>query len=388
MLTETPLCTSAETATGKLAVLYDYPEENWPSMDLAAEMLYHEMQLRHKDHLQVAKICPSFKRRFGRLPWLGRRKVAVNADRLANRMWDYPRHLRRLANNFDLFHLSDHSYSQLVHVIPAERTGVFCHDLDTFRCLLEPQEDVRPHWFRAMARHVLRGMQKAAVVFHTTTGIREQILRYDLIEPERLVQAPLGVAPEFSTEPVDSLPTEVETPERKPFLLHVGSCIPRKRMDILLEVFASVRTRHPELSLVKVGGPWTPDQQAQIERLGIGRSVIQLMGLERKEIAGLYQRAALVLLPSEAEGFGLPVVEALACGSIVVASDIPVLREVGGNAVVFCPVADISVWTESIIGLLQDDTKAPHLETRLHHAHRYSWEEHANTIARAYHKLL
>ena len=63
--------------------------------------------------------------------------------------------------------------------------------------------------------------------------------------------------------------------------------------------------------------------------------------LDRATLAAVYRRSALVLLPSEREGFGLPVLEALACGTPVVASDIDALREVGGDAVRYCPAEDV-----------------------------------------------
>src|SRR5207248_5412662 len=109
--------------------------------------------------------------------------------------------------------------------------------------------DPRPRWFRAMARRILEGMQKARVVFHATLAVREEILRHGLIDPARLVHAPFGAAPEFTSEPRER--------SGVPFLLHVGSCIPRKRIDVLLDVFAEVRAQHPNLRLLKVGGGWS-----------------------------------------------------------------------------------------------------------------------------------
>src|SRR5262249_48681405 len=154
----------------------------------------------------------------------------------------------------DLFHVVDHSYAQLLHGLPAERSGVFCHDLDTFRCLLQPEQEPRPRWFRLATRHILRGLQKAAVVFHTTTAVRREIERRGLLAPARLVQAPPGVAPEFTPEPThpDSAADFLAVLGDAPFLLHVGRCVPRKRLDVLLDVFAAVRAHYPELRLVQV----------------------------------------------------------------------------------------------------------------------------------------
>jgi glycosyltransferase involved in cell wall biosynthesis len=357
------------TEPPKLAVLADYPEEGWPSMDLVAEMLMKH--LAGSDLVGAERVCPPFRRRLG---WVG--GAGRNFDRLANRLWDYPRYARRRVDEFDLFHLCDHSYAQLLHELPAERTGVLCHDLDTFRCLIEPDKEPRPRWFRAMAKRILAGLRKARVVFYLTEGVRQQIERFGVVDPAKLVRAPVAAAEEFCYRPRENGTAR--------YLLHVGSCIPRKRVDVLLQVFAALRERG--LTLVQVGGEWTGVQREMIARLGIGGGVEQVRGLTRAQVAELYRGAAAVLQPSDAEGFGLPVIEGLACGATVVASDLPVLREVGGEAVVYAPVGDIERGVEVVRGVM--DGSAPALDVRLAQAAKFSWAEHARVIAQAYRSVV
>lgn len=371
----------------RLAIIRDYPEEDWPSMDLCADMLTKYLQKEHNTIFDVQSICPPFSWRLKRLPKLGEKGFAYNTDRLLNRFWDYPQYLKKKVNEFDLFHVSDHSYAQLVHVLPPEKTGVFCHDIDAFRSLLEPTIEPRPAWYRAMSRRILTGLQKAAVVFYSTTPIKNQIEHYNLLDSSRLVHTPYGISSEFSLIDQANQPTDQDSLKQvgeMPFLLHVGSCIPRKRIDILLEVFAEVRKSHPELRLVKVSGDWTNDQLAQINQLELEQSIVYLKGLTRSQIATLYRKATLVLLTSEAEGFGLPVIEALACGAIIVASDIPVLREVGGDAATYCTVGEISTWIKTVDQLVINPNDSPELKIRLAQSQKYSWSNHANTIAEAY----
>lgn len=92
-------------------------------------------------------------------------------------------------------------------------------------------------------------------------------------------------------------------------------------------------------------------------------------------------------MTSEAEGFGFPVIEALACGAVVVASDIPLLREVGADAVVYAPMRDDDAWVELVDSLLAGVVAAPPLERRLAQAARYTWHNHARTILDAYKNL-
>lgn len=372
--------------THQLAVLADFEEEGWTSMDLCAEMLIRH--LHDQEMIRPVYYRPMFRRRAQRLSGGRGRGALFNADRLINRFWDYPRAVRRLGKEFDFFHVCDHSYSQVVHVLPPRRTGVYCHDLDTFRSLMDPRVEPRPAWFRSMMRHVLDGFKKASIIFCSTERLKREINVAGLAAPERIVLAPYGVAEEFRPEPgeSDALPP-LPFGWDFPFLLHVGSTIPRKRVDVLLDTFNLVRSRFSGLRLVQVGGLWTGGQRQQIKRLGIETDIIQLRGLERETLAALYRRASIVLLPSEAEGFGLPLIEALACGAIVVASDLEVFREVGGTAPLYAPVGEPEVWATIVAGLLEGRISPPTREDRLSRASRYTWAAHARTIAEAYLRL-
>jgi glycosyltransferase involved in cell wall biosynthesis len=336
-------------------------------------------------------------RRFTALPLIGQQWAANNADRLLNRYWDYPRWLRGQRTDFDLFHVVDHSYSQLVHEVPPERTLVTCHDLDTFRCLLEPEQEPRPAWFRKMMQRTLDGLRRAARVVCDSTATYDQVLRYGLAPAERALVIPLGIHPAYSAEPDPVADAEARRllgmVGGGPWLLHVGSTIQRKRIDVLLEVFASVRRKFPRARLIRVGGPFTAEQMELAQRLRVAKAITVLPFLTREVVAAVYRRAALVLLPSEREGFGLPVAEALACGVPVVASDLAVLREVGGEAATYCPVADTNAWDETIAALLderQDDPIkwAQRRDEGLAQAAQFTWTEHARKLVALYQELL
>lgn len=365
--------------TLRLAIVRDYRAERWPSMDLCADQLLAHLP----DGIAAVDVAPPFRHLFGHLPFT--RRASFNADRLLNRHLLLPRAVRRAARRADFVHVVDHSYAHVVSAVPPGWAGVYCHDLDAFRSLLEPDKEPRPWWFRRLARRTLDGLKQAAVVFHNSVATGRRLIEAGIVPPDRLVHAPLGVADEFT--PDAGKPVELPIPVDPPFLLHVGNNIPRKRLDVLLEVFAGVRARLPHLRLVQVGGPWPPHLAEQVARLGIGSSVSQVRGLSRKQLAELYRRAAAVLVPSEAEGFGLPVVEALACGAIVIASDIPTLREAGGDAVLYRPVGHVTAWVDAVTAVVADPSRAPARTVRLAHAARFSWQEHARVIAESYHTL-
>jgi glycosyltransferase involved in cell wall biosynthesis len=115
---------------------------------------------------------------------------------------------------------------------------------------------------------------------------------------------------------------------------------------------------------------------------------VQLPFLERPQLAALYRRASVVLLPSDREGFGLPVVEAMACGTPVIASDIPALREVGGTAATYCPPADITRWVDVLAQFRREQMDPAVRERRrnacLSAARKFDWKIYAAQMAELY----
>ena len=368
--------------TPRIAVLRDFHAEDWPSMDLCADQLL----LQLPDGVDV---CPPFRRLAGRLPGLGRSRTARNLDRVVNRFAVYGGRASAVRGRFDAYHIVDHSYAHLVHHLPARSTGVYCHDIDAFRCLVDSGSPQRPRWFRSMAARILAGMEKAAIVFHSTIAVRKEIESFDLVDPSKLVHAPYGVSPIFSDrrDPSIRLPW-LAALDGVPWFLHVGSCIPRKRIDVLLDALAEIRPELPDVKFVKVGGDWSDDHRRQIDGKALDKSIVHRPKASESELAEIYRRAPLVVMPSDAEGFGLPVIEALACGAIVLASDIPALRESGGSAAVFAPAGDVAAWSAAIVQLLKLPSSAPSRDSRLKWAQRFSWAKHAAVIASAYSKLL
>ena len=365
-------------------------------MDLVADMLLSHLERDYAHVIDATRICPPMRRR------LSREQTApgsrVNTDRLLNRFWDYPRRAQP-SSQFDLFHLVDHSYGQLLHDLPG-RTVVTCHDLDTFQCLLNPEQDPRSFLFRKMMRRTLDGFRRAARVTCDSAATRDELLAHGLVEPERAIIVPNGVHPSCSPEAdpqadreAARLLGEIEERDGAFEILHVGSTIPRKRIDLLLRIFAAVRKEFPAARLIRVGGPFTKEQDRSIVEFGLARSIVVLPHLERNVLTAVYRRAAVVLQPSEREGFGLPVLEALACGAPVVASDIPALRETGDDAAEYCSVSDLTSWTKTVAQLLVDrnhDSREHH-ERRvrgLAQAAKFSWAEYSRLMINVYQAVL
>ena len=376
----------------RVAVMADMLEEGWPSMDLVAEMLVDRLAKEHEAGIAARLVRPPMRRRFSGRATSG---PGFSADRLAGRFVDYPRLARSIRGDFDVFHVVDHSYAQLVHALPAARTLVTCHDLDTFRSVLHPEAERRSLPFRVMTRRILRGLEKAGHIACDTEATRDGLVAHAHIDPARTSVVHNGPHPSCtpaSEAAADSEARRLLGPRGTIDLLHVGSTIARKRLDTLLRVFAAVRRAYPRARLVRVGGPFTAEQRALVRELHLDGMILVLPFLDRATLAAVYRQSAVLLLPSEREGFGLPVLEALACGTPVIASDIGALREVGGSAATYCPPDDVEAWATAVLAALAERSADPDAwvrrqQTGVARAASFSWSRYAAELVPLYRAL-
>ena len=374
----------------RVAIVADYVEEGWPSMDLVADMLLHHLRCEHASAIDALLVRPQMRRRLTHLPFVSG-KIAV-LDRAIARQWDYPRRLRGLDGPFDVYHVVDHTYAHLVHGLPAGKTIVTCHDTDAFRSILEPEEERRSLPYRWMTKRILNGLRKAAHVPCDSEATRDALIERAGFPSDRLSVIANGA--DAGGSPAADPATDFEAgrilgPRQGVELLHVGSTIDRKRIDVLLDVFAAVRAVRRDARLIRIGGPFTGAQQAQARTLGIADAIAIVPFVDRGTLSAIYRRAALTLLTSEREGFGLPLVESLACGTPLVASDIQVLREIGGDAVVYCPPGSVTSWRDAVLALLDERQANPERwrarrDQGVSRAAEFSWSQYSAKVAHLY----
>ncbi|WP_081973036.1 glycosyltransferase family 4 protein [Leptolyngbya sp. KIOST-1] len=162
---------------------------------------------------------------------------------------------------------------------------------------------------------------------------------------------------------------------RQPYFLYVGSHYTYKNLERLIEAFAQVRL--PEFKLLIAGVPdprYTPALQAQVEAMGLGDSVQFLAYVPYGELPRLINQAIALVFPSLWEGFGLPVLEAMACGTPVITSRVSSLPEVAGDAAILVDPYNTGELAEAMVAVANDS----HLWQRLHQqglarANQFSW---------------
>lgn len=378
----------------RVALLADLNEDGWPSLDPAGDMLAAE--LGRLSGVSPRLIRPLMRRRFSRFR---RRPLgpAWTVDRALGRLWDYPRALRGLPLRFDTFHILHHSYASVVGRLPAEHTVVTCHDLEAFGCFLDEDPEPRSAPFKALVACVLRGISAAGRVVVPSACLRDELLEYGISDEDRVRVVPPGVHPAFVSHPDPEFDGEAERllgpPQADvPILLNVGSAASRKRVDLLLKVFASVRTAYPRARLVRLGGGLTATQRRLAAELELDAAILSLPFLDRRLLAAVYRRADLLLQTSIRESFCLPPLEALACGTPIVVSDLPVFREIVDLDAELAAPEDVDDWVRIVVRLLRERDHSPDrwLARRVQgeeHAAKFSWSIAAKRMLEVYLEL-
>jgi glycosyltransferase involved in cell wall biosynthesis len=259
--------------------------------------------------------------------------------------------VERLAGAFDVFHFSDWWY-------PAQRGGLrttTVHDLVP----LHYPEWVAPLTRRMHGRKYTNAAKTCDRIFAISEFTADDVTTTLSFPRERIPIAYPGVDEQYA---VDGPKAERD----RPYVLAVATLEPRKNLSTLVEAHALVRARRPDLELVVAGAPvqWATQELA-------GEGVTALGFVPDEQLPRLYRGASVLAYPSLFEGFGMPVVEAMACGTPVVASSHASLDEACGDAAVRADPTSPEAIAESIdVAVANRETIVPR---GLEHARRFTW---------------
>jgi glycosyltransferase involved in cell wall biosynthesis len=255
----------------------------------------------------------------------------------------------------DLFHAPH-------YVVPAGRAtlAVTIHDLIH---LNQPRRNLLERLYAEVM--IARAVRRSAVIFTVSAAVREEIAaRYPGAE-ERIIVTPNGVGEEF--RPLD-------VPECGSYFLFVGNDKPHKNLSTLLAAFVLVRKKLPGVELVLAGGA-----------TATGDGIIARGFVPEAALPDLYRRAIALVQPSIEEGFGLPLLEAMACGTPVIASRAAALMEVAGGAALHVEASDAAAMAEAMLRIENDSSLRASLRDRgVVRAASFSWRKCAEETLRGY----
>jgi len=306
------------------------------------------------------------------------------SERLLTILWhrlDLPLAIDRWAGPFDLFHSPDFVLPPL-HKAPGILT---VHDLS----FMQHPDGAAPklrRWLNKVVPHSVARAQHILADSHSTKQDLETLLG---VSPDKISVVGAGVESRF--RPITDAQTLVELRQKyrlpEKFILGLGTLEPRKNFEGLIEAFDLLQADQPDLHLVIAGGKgWLYDSIFEAAERSPAASRVHLIGFTADEdLPALYSLAQVFALPSHYEGFGIPVLEAMACGAPVVTANNSSLPEIAGEAAVLLPASDIEALANVMRQfVLHQSLREKHVELGLEQAKKFTWKAAAEKLLAVY----
>jgi glycosyltransferase involved in cell wall biosynthesis len=310
----------------------------------------------------------------GNKPW----RMAV----LLSQMTRWP--MDKAFGAVEIFHAANHL---LAHFSRA-RTVFTLHDL----IFLRYPEYHLPYnrWYLTLA--IPRYLRAADVIITPSAHSKADVIEFYGLPESKIKVIYEAPAPTFKpqTDPaaLARVRQKYALPQR--FILHVGTIEPRKNLTRLLEAFQPLVADRPDLKLVLIGKKgWLYESFFErLKALGLVEAVIFPGYIDEADLPACYQLAELFIFPSLYEGFGLPPLEAMACGTPVISSNSSSLPEVIGDAGLLIPPTDTAALSAAMDQLLDNaDLRADLTQRGLAQAQKFSWRKAADELIAVYQSL-
>jgi glycosyltransferase involved in cell wall biosynthesis len=342
----------------------------------------------HPDHIALFANCAQQSATFSpELEVLPRRMVRLGYKPWRMLVW--MGHITSVGFDFlvpgtQLFHATEHLLLPL-RGIP---TVLTVHDL-IYR--LFPQHHKRlNYWYLNLAMPLY--VRRANAIIAISHATKQDLVRHYDVNPDKVHVVHEAAASHFSPQSpdrIEAVRAKYGLPER--YILTVGTIEPRKNLDRLVAALADLRRDDPGLRLVVVGAlGWLYDGFLQaIEEHGQSDAVLRPGYIPDEDLPAVYAGATVTAVPSLYEGFGLPILEAMACGSPVVCSDRGSLPEIGGDAARTFDPEDVGAMVSALRRVLRDGKlRAEMREAGQQRAAAFSWERAAQETWEVYEGVL
>lgn len=370
----------------KIAILRREPGFSF-SMDVYADGLVRGLKAVRPDW-QITELQPD----------LDLNRTSSNAyinglKKYYERYWNYPNTAKRY--DADLFHVIDHSDGHLAYWL--SKTGkpvvVTCHDLINFYQPDNIADQAKlPAVSTAVWKYSVRGLRQADQVITVSDHTAKDVTGLLGIPPSQLTTVPNGFDSDFSAlslEAIQAIRQNYQIEPQQFCLLHVGSNHPRKNILTILKALAALKEKGLPVKLLKAGEAFSPEQERLIVEHQLADSIRYLGKPNKATLVQIYNAADVLLSPSLYEGFGITILEAMACGTPVITSNVTSLPEVVGDGGILVSPEDVPTIVQAVCTLMTDlPYRRALIERGFARVKAFSWENTAEQVAQVYQNLL
>jgi glycosyltransferase involved in cell wall biosynthesis len=274
--------------------------------------------------------------------------------------------------NYDVYHITDICYccQHLLPYIPADKkVALTIHDLIAMR------------HFDCIASGKCRAAERADAIIAISQATKNDIVEVLGVSPDKISVIYHGAS--LALPSTKYLPP----PPAARYVIFVGWRSGYKNFNTFAQAMAAVMRKDDGMRLVCVGRPFSAMEKSFLRQIGIARRTLLYSNVADSRLAYLYHNAHAFVFPSQAEGFGIPILEAWACQTPVVCSDIPVFREIAADAACyFNPACEKSI-AEAILSIAQDDLRAAIVSRGTERLKMFSWNNACSDTMKVYRSL-
>jgi glycosyltransferase involved in cell wall biosynthesis len=315
------------------------------------------------------------------------RSLQTRLDKFSERFWNFPHLVHQKAA--DIVHIVDHSDGHLLYGL-SKPSVITCHDLINYFYPQNLGGSVRLPWVSdALWRRSVHGMKHANHIVTVSQQTAKDVTQILGISADRLTVVPNAVAGFRVLENRAGLRSQFHLSPSTTCLLNVGSNHPRKNLATVLQGMQQLKAQQVPVQLWKVGADFTAAQKTWIAEQGLQDTITYWGKPDHSTLMQLYNAADLLLAPSTHEGFGLTLLEAMACGTPVITANTSAMPEVVGNAGVLVEPLNGEAIVAAVLHLRRDEAYRQLLIQRgLARVKQFTWESVAAQIAPIYESIV
>ena len=355
------------------------------SLDIYADNLVAALKVV-RPKWEITEIAP--------IPWNSPDKLWKSGSGIKKYYETFWRHPRAVALlEADIFHVIDQCESHIVYGLHRANKPVVvtCHDLVQFVYpeILRDQSRL-PALSMATWKYSVAGMTKADRLIAVSTNTAQDLTRFLAIDSARTTVIPNGLNAEFQVLPSAEV-AEIRRQYARPdtfCLLNVGSTHLRKNILTVLKSLKMLKDKGIPVCLWRTGDKFTKEQQAYIQAHDLESDILDLGSPDTARLIQIYNAADVLLAPSLYEGFGLTIVEAMACGTPVITSNASSLPEVVDDAAILVDPLDVEAIVAAVWQLQRPSYYRQLVAKGLLRSQSFSWQQTAEQVARVYEQVL
>ena len=355
------------------------------SMDVYADNLIAELK-QIRPEWEIIEIAPE--------PWSDDLENLWHSGnpvkKYYERFWRHPRQVKQ--QTADIFHIIDHTNGHVAYWLRklGKPVVMTCHDLVQYVYpeILRNQSRF-PALSLAMWQYSVKGLNTADCVVTVSQNTARDVTHWLKIPPRQVEVVANGVESVFQPLP-DNIVRRWRSQHSQPgeiCLLNVGSTHQRKNIETILKVVEVLIARGLKVRLWKLGDDFTPEQQQQIRACQIEPYVSFLGQPDRDALIRFYNAADVLLAPSLYEGFGLTVLEAMACGTPTIVANASSLPEVVGDAGILVEPLDVEAIADAVVRLQDSAYRQKIVQQGLVRVGQFTWKQAAINLATIYEQL-